>query len=113
MAFLTKTAILTAEDMKYDSVPCPEWGGDGRVRGLTAYEQGYVTNLIGDDKKSEVTLKVVQFGCVDENGERLFSSEDIKQLQTKSYAVVERVGKRILQLTGFGNQDEIDTAKKN
>lgn len=113
MAILSKAAILSADDRRYDVVSCPEWGGEVRVRGLTAYEQGYVTKLIGDDKKNEVGIKVVQFGCVDENGDRIFNSEDIKQLQTKSYAAIERVGKRILQLTGLGNQDEIEAAQKN
>lgn len=113
MALLSKTAILSAEDQRYDIVECPEWGGDVRVRGLTAYEQSCISKLVEDGKRNEVTLKVVQFGCVDENGERMFSSEDIKQLATKSYTIIERIGKRIYQLTGFGNQEEIEEARKN
>jgi hypothetical protein len=34
-------------------------------------------------------------------------------LKTKSYAVIERLGKRILELTGLGDQDEIEAARKN
>ena len=113
MALLSKSAILSADDQRYDVVDCPEWGGEVRVRGLTAYEQSYISKLDGDDKRNEVTLKVVQFCCVDENGERMFSPEDIKQLAQKSYAVINRLGKRILKLTGFGNQDEIEEARKN
>ena len=113
MAFLSKSVILAAEDQRYDSVSCPEWGGDVRVRGLTAYEQSYVAKLIGDEKKNEVTLKVVQFGCVDEEGNKLFSADDLPQLRTKSYAVIERLGKRILELTGLGDQEEIEAAQKN
>ena len=113
MALLSKTAILSADDQRYDIVSCPEWGGDVRVRGLTAYEQSYISKLDGDDKRNEVTLKVVQFCCVDENGERMFSPDDIKQLANKSYAVINRLGKRILALTGFGDQKEIEEARKN
>ena len=39
MAILTKSAILAAEDFNYALVSCPEWGGEVRVRGLTAADQ--------------------------------------------------------------------------
>ena len=113
MAILGKNAILTADDMRYDTVDCPEWGGDVRVRGLTAYEQSIISKLVAEDKRNEVTLKVVQFGCVDESGERIFSADDIKQLSQKSYMVIERIGKKIYQLTGFGDQTEVEEARKN
>ena len=113
MAFLSKSQILAADDQRFDSVSCPEWGGDVRVRGLTAYEQSYIAKLVGDEKKNEVTLKVVQFGCVDEDGTKLFTADDMAVLKTKSYAVIERLGKRILELTGLGEQDEIEAARKN
>ena len=113
MAFLSKNAILAADDYKYGTVSVPEWGGEVRVRGLTAYEQSIVAKLVTDEKKSEVTLKVVQFGCVDENGERLFSSADVDQLKTKSFSVIQRLGEKILKLTGIGDADEVETLKKN
>ena len=51
MAFLSKSQILAADDQRFDSVSCPEWDGDVRVRGLTAYEQSYIAKLVGDEKK--------------------------------------------------------------
>lgn len=115
MALLSKTAILTADDQRYDVVQCPEWGEDGevRVRGLTAYEQSCVSKLVEEGKQSDATIKTVQFACVDADGERMFSPDDIKQLATRSYIVIERLCKRILQLTGFGDQNEIEEARKN
>ena len=113
MAFLSKNAILSAEDYRYASVPCPEWGGEVRVRGLTAYEQSIVTKLITDEKKHDVTLKVVQFGCVDESGERLFSASDMDQLRQKSFAVIERLGEKIMKLTGVVDDAEVENLKKN
>lgn len=113
MAFLTKQAILSADDMKYDSVSCPEWGGDVRVRGLTAYEQSFIAKLIGEEKKNEVTLKVVQFGCVDENGDRLFTANDLKELSQKSYPIIERIGIKIMHLSGMGNDEEVESIRKN
>ena len=54
MAILTKNAILSAEDFEYAIVPCPEWGGDVRVRGLTAADQQYISRLNQSDKKEEM-----------------------------------------------------------
>ena len=113
MALLTKAAILSVDDQRFDVVACPEWGGEVRVRGLTAYEQSVISKLVGDNRRNEVTIKVVQFGCVDENGDRLFDAEDLKQLSAKSYTVIERLGRKIYELTGFGNADEVEDAKKN
>ena len=113
MAFLTKNAILASDDYKFASVSCPEWGGEVRVRGLTAYEQSVITKLITEDKKHDITLKVVQFGCVDENGERLFSAQDMDELKKKSFAVIERLGEKIMKLTGVGDADEVENLKKN
>ena len=113
MALLTKAAILSVDDQRFDVVACPEWGGEVRVRGLTAYEQGHISKLANEGKRNEVTLRVIQDGCVDANGDRGFDAEDIKQLQTKSYTVIDRIGKRILNLTGFGNADDVEDAKKN
>ena len=113
MTFLSKSAILAVDDQRFDSVSCPEWGGDVRVRGLTAYEQSYVSKLATEGKRNEVTLKVVQFGCVDDDGGNLFTSDDLAVLKTKSYKVIERLGKRILGLSGLGDQSEIEEAKKN
>ena len=55
----------------------------------------------------------MQFGCVDEEGGKMFTADDMAVLKTKSYAVIERLGKRILELTGLGDQDEIEAARKN
>ena len=113
MAILSKAEIFAVDDRKYDDVPCPEWGGEVRVRGLTASEQSVITKLVFEEKKDEISMKVVQFGCVDENGERLFSQRDLDALGKKSFPVIERLGKRIMELTGAGDEAEIEAARKN
>ena len=113
MAILSKAEIFATDDRKYDDVPCPEWGGEVRVRGLTASEQSVISRLIFEEKKNEISMKVVQFGCVDENGERLFSQKDLDALGKKAYPIIDRLGRRIMQLTGSGDENEIEEAKKN
>lgn len=113
MAILTKTAILSADDFEYADVPCPEWGGDVRVRGLTAADQAFIAKLTNQDKKEVLTLTVFIRGVVDESGERIFSASDMDSLKTRSYAVVERVAKKIIELTSPGDADTVESLKKN
>ena len=113
MAFLSKSAILSADDFKYDTVSCPEWGGDVRVRGLTAADQAYIAKLNNTDKKEVLTLNVFVRGVVDENGERIFTSSDIDDLKGRSYAVIERVAMKIVELTSNGSSDTIEGLRKN
>lgn len=113
MAFLSKTAILSADDFRYATVPCPEWGGDIRVRGLTAAEQATIARKVNDKKADDIAVVVTIMGCVDTDGNRLFDSGDKDQLKAKSYAVLDRLAKKILELTGSGDADSIEETQKN
>ena len=113
MAFLTKNAILSADDFEYATVSCPEWGGDVRVRGLTAADQAYIAKLSNQDKKEALTLTVFIRGVVGEDGERIFSASDKDDLKGRSFAVIERVAKKIIELTSPGDADSVENLKKN
>lgn len=113
MAILGKNAILSADDFEYAIVPCPEWGGDVRVRGLSAADQAYIAKLSNQDKKEVLALNVFIRGVVDENGERIFTNADMDELKKRSFAVIERVVKKISELTSKGDADTIDDLKKN
>ena len=113
MAILGKNAILSAEDFEYALVPCPEWGGDVRVRGLSAADQAFIAKLSEQGKKDILTLTVFVRGVVGEDGERIFTASDIDDLKGRSFAVVERVAKKIIELTSPGDADAVDKLQKN
>lgn len=113
MAVLGKNAILSAEDFEYAIVPCPEWGGDVRVRGLSAADQAFIAKLNEQGKKEILTLTVFIRGVVDENGERIFSADDMNDLKGRSFAVIKRVAEKIGELTSPGDTETIDKLKKN
>ena len=113
MAFLTKSAILSADDFKYATVPCPEWGGDIRVRGLTAAEQAKIARMVNESRTDDIAVVMTIMACVDEDGERIFDSSDKELLKARSYAVMDRIAKKILELTGSGDADSIEDARKN
>ena len=113
MAFLTKSAILSADDFKYATVSCPEWGGDIRVRGLTAAEQAKIARMVSDNRTDDIAVVMTIMGCVNEDGERIFDSGDKDLLKARSYAVMDRIAKKIIELSGSGDADSIEDARKN
>ena len=52
-------------------------------------------------------------GCVDENGERFFNNNDKEELKKRSYAVIERLSTKILELSGDTYANAIEEKRKN
>lgn len=102
---LTRDQILTAEDLKTEIVPVPEWGGDVRVASMPGLDFEQLTDqYAGDARKEKGTdgkpggpLKtsfaaaLAAFTIVDESGKRIFTEADIVVLGTKSQAALDRV----------------------
>lgn len=112
MALIGRTQIDAAVDRKWEDVPVPEWGGDVRVMELSSADRGYieagtvVANGAGVAAKVE-SLKtyrerLVAFGLVDENFQRLYSNKEIEKLGEKSGKVVERLAAKVQELSGMG-----------
>lgn len=113
MALLNRSAILSVDDFKYATVPCPEWGGEIRVRGLTAAEQATIARKVNDKKTDDIAVVVAIMGIVDGDGNRVFEVSDKDALKGRSYAVLDRIAKKILELSGSGDAEGIEEARKN
>jgi hypothetical protein len=83
-----------------------------RVRGLTAAEQATISKKVNAKQTDDIAVVVAIMGCVDDNGERFFDQADRDTLKTKSYAVLDRLAKKILELSGNG-EDGIEASRKN
>ena len=112
MALLNKASFLNAEDFKYAVVPCPELGGEVRVRGLSAYEQSIISKKVSEQQAEELTVIAVIMGCVDEHGNRIFTADDKEALKQKSFAVLNRISNKIAELSK-DEADGVETAVKN
>ena len=117
MAYLTKEQILQATDVDVEELEVLEWGGVVRVCALDALyiqrliQSGFINAQTGAADMSKLDIiDLAARSIVDENGEALFSRNDIKALSKRSFAPLMRVATKALQLTGFGAEDE-DTAK--
>lgn len=112
MGFLSRTQILEAEDREYDTVPCPEWGGDVRIRSITGrqrddYEQSMVEQR-GNDRKLNMRnarAKLIVLCAVDEDGRPLFSSEDLRALSAKNAKPLDRLFDACQVLVGLSEED--------
>lgn len=113
MALLSKNSVLEADDFQYALVPCPEWGGEMRVRGLTAAEYSFVSKRYNDGKSEDFDVIVCIFGCVDANGDQIFENSDKDKLRKRSFAVMDRIAKKVLELSGNSGEEGIEAATKN
>ncbi|MFJ9748868.1 hypothetical protein [Streptomyces chartreusis] len=114
MALLTKAQINSAVDRAWEDVPVPEWGEGAMVRlmELTAADRGYIEagSVVANGQSPQLRIeslktyreKLVAFGMVDENFERLYSNKEISELSLKSGAVIERLAAKVQELSRMG-----------
>ncbi len=68
MTLLSKTAILTANDLQTEDIEVPEWGGAVRVRSFTGRERdAFESSMVrgdGRDRKVDLTNMRARLGCL-------------------------------------------------
>lgn len=112
MSLLTKEAILAAQDLRFEVVPVPEWGGSVRVRSMTGadrddYEQSLIRGRTDDEAQNirNVRARLVTYSVVDEQGNRLFTEADVEELGKKSVAALDRVFAAASRLSAVSQKD--------
>lgn len=114
MAMLSKKDILEAKDRKTKVVSVPEWGGDITLSVLASKDRDRYEELLTSetiDKYDNVVANYVAKSIVDENGERMFSEQDITELGKKSGAVMLRIFKQAGELNDFSDKEITELAK--
>lgn len=113
MALLGKTEIVNADDVQFEEIPVPEWGGEVRIKGLSGTEvDDYEASILRMRKgKQDFTLKnatarLVAWCLVDENNSRLFQNEDeVRELGRKSGVALQRCFDVAARLSGLRQDD--------
>jgi hypothetical protein len=111
MKLLTADAILAADDLTAEVVEVPEWGGSVRVRVMTGDErQTFEEAMLAADEAEQTVMpefrsRLAALTIVDEEGERLFSDEQISQLGRKSAAALDRVCEVASRINGLRPED--------
>lgn len=113
MSFLTKEQIIQAQDLKTEVVDVPEWGGQVRVRTITAKERDAFETQLASEKGGleNIRAKFVAATLIDEKGKLLFDEMQISQLGNKSGAAVDKVFAIGQKLAGLGAKDVEELTK--
>lgn len=107
---LTREQIFAASDLKTEIVDVPEWGGSVIVRTMTGTDrdafEGTLVTAAEDGKRSadlsNMRAKLVAMTVVDDNGDRVFSAEDVAAIGQKSASAIDQVFKVAQRLNGMG-----------
>lgn len=105
MGLLTGAEILAADDLPFEDVEVPEWGGTVRVRALRAGERREFEKRIEPDSVDSRTL-LVGACLVGEDGKQLFTPEQFASLAAKSSVPIVRLLKVCMRLNCIGDAEE-------
>lgn len=115
MGFLTRDQIIgegAIDDTNYDTVACPEWGGDVRLKSISGTKRdAYEASLIderGASRKMNLRnarAKLIILTACDETGRPLFTTEDLRALGAKNAAPLDRLFDAARKLTGMSDDD--------
>lgn len=119
---LNRKDILSAADLTTETVACPEWATDAEPRGdvllqsMSAsardeWEQTLYHSKQGD-RIQHIRASLVAACAVDEEGNRLFTADDVVALGKKSAAPMDRLFSAAQTLNAI-HEDDIEDLEKN
>ena len=117
MTLLNRETILAAQDVQYETVAVPEWGGEVRVRAISAaarddLEQAAYAAHTAKQPFRNMRARMVALCVVGEDGKPVFTGQDIETLGEKSAAALDRVYAAAARLNAITDSD-IKELEKN
>jgi hypothetical protein len=102
--FLTAKEILEVNDLQVTVVDVPEWGGSVRLRPMTA-EEAIEYNETGDpSSKKHAAVRLAALCIVDEDGDPMFTPDQVAVLSKKSLAAFMRVQRVAMEINGLNTK---------
>src|SRR4051794_22108084 len=101
---LSREMILSLNDVKREAVEVPEWGGTVYVRTLSGKERRQFFTHLGTD--SLTSAHMVAWCACDENGNRLFTDDDVEALLAKHRKALDRIANAALTFNELLSTDE-------
>jgi hypothetical protein len=93
--------ILGADDLPVTEVDVPEWGETVRVKALDAEERFNLSVQAGGKPGAVFMASVVAATVVDEDGNRVFTDDDVPALARKNGKAVKRLFDAADELNAF------------
>jgi hypothetical protein len=114
---LTKEQILKAHDIKTIDVDVPEWGGVIRLSQVMGcardrWEESFFDGK-GNRVKENFRARMLSMSIVDEDGNLMFSMDDINELGKKSAVVLDRLFAESRKLNAVTDEDIEELAKNS
>jgi hypothetical protein len=109
---LSRDQILAAQDLPFEDVEIPEWGGQVRIRALTGREVEVLTRAQAKGEEVSIIKLALPLCLIDEDGNRLFTDEDMEALWEKNAAILLRLGVIALKISNLdpeSNKELIET----
>ncbi len=113
---LGRDQILGANDLKFEDVPVPQWGGSVRVRVMSGLERDAFRAAVADSPPGEIgrfSATLLSHCIVDEAGARLFSVADVGALQAKCGAALDLPTSVAMRLNGLGGGAQAEAEKNS
>ena len=98
--------ILAADDLGREEVEVEEWGETVTVRGLTAGEVEKWGREVNAGTLEDIMPKMVAAVCINGNGQRLFTDDDIEALAGKNPKAILNIFNVAQRLSGIGDDEE-------
>ena len=109
---MDREAILASDDLPTEVLDVPEWGGKIRVRSLTGQERDLYEQSITKRRGMNVEMnllnaraKLVVLTVVDDQGQRIFSDDDVHEVGKKSAQALNRIFLVAQRLSGLTDED--------
>lgn len=111
MAILSREAILGAQDLQRITVAVPEWDGEVILQEMTLARRVQFERELKDND-DWLRCLAVAYSAIDEQGELLFSVEDVQELGKKNFKPIIKLSNAAFKLNSTREQ-EIEQHKEN
>lgn len=120
MPTLTKEQILSQEDRPTMTVSVPEWGGDVKIRKLSARQKAIMESYWKFDDNGKFLpesgqgdrARLVALSCINEDGSQMFSVADAVSLDDKSFEAVRVIAEAAAKFNGFDKKDTVKNSQE-
>lgn len=109
---LKKEDILNAVDLDTKDVDVPKWG-KVKIKSMSIAEQIEFGKINSDENEKNIALELIVMCVIDDEGNKLFSRDDIPLLSKKSSVPIMHLFEECCKLNAMGGETLEQKAKNS
>lgn len=110
---LNREAIHKADDLPNKVVYVDEWGGEVKLKALSAKDRILFEKVNVNKSELETMVNLIIFSCVDEDNNKIFKDEDYDFLANKSANVLVFLFEQAIELSTLSKKGVEQLAKNS